>query len=249
MTTIRKLYKAADSVVGYQKRANFLHTLRYRLGNYFVWSTREDRDKLMINHRKDICIEGYPRSANTYTVLLVEKYADRPLEIGHHLHLAAQLKRAIHYDIPAVLLIRKPQDAITSLLLRERAVSIENAIKWYIYFHKGLRIYKDRLIIWEFNELINDPASHLKMLQQRVKNFSIEVGEIDSEAIFQEIDQLDRITKEKEVSANEFNLINSRPGKGKKQKKEQLLAELKANPKYRAWLEECEELYQFFTTP
>ena len=249
MTTIRNFYKVVDAVVGYQKRANFLHQFRYRLGNYFVWTTRSDGNKLVVNAKKDICIEGYPRSANTYTVLLVEKYATRPLDIAHHLHLPAQLKYAVHYNIPAVLLIRKPSDAITSLLLREESITTENAIKWYIHFHRGLRRYRDRLIIWEFDALVADPASHLRDLSRRVNNFSIAIDQIENETIFTEIDRLDRLTKKKEVKSDQFALINSRPGKGKREKKNQLREELRSVPKYRRLMEECEEIYRYFVEP
>ena len=68
---------------------------------------RSEKDKLIINPDKDICIEGFPRSGNSYFVMLLRR-CNPEIKIANHIHSPVQLIKAINLGIPAVMLIRKP---------------------------------------------------------------------------------------------------------------------------------------------
>lgn len=71
-------------------------------------------DKL-VKTNTDICIEGFPRSGNSFFFKLFKK-ANPEATIAHHIHSPIQLIRAVNLGIPAVALVRKPKDAIASAL-------------------------------------------------------------------------------------------------------------------------------------
>lgn len=216
--------------------------LRNNIGRYSVLGTR--RSDLAFSPDCDLCIEGFPRSANTYGVLLIEQFATRPLKIAHHLHMPAQLKKAVHHGIPAILLIREPAAAIGSLLLREQKVSPWSALYWYNSFHTELLPYRDRLIIWEFRDLIEQPRTCIQQLAQHTSLVAADRHpQLDNTAIFAEIDRLDAVAKKGAALA----VVNSRPNAQKKAQKATVLEALRAQPHYAHMLHRAEDLYAQFT--
>ena len=65
----------------------------------------------------DICIDGYPRSANSFTVRMFRK-ANPEAVIAHHTHSVANIKKAIECGIPVVVLIRNLNNHSCRVLLR-----------------------------------------------------------------------------------------------------------------------------------
>ncbi len=217
--------------------------LRNRLGRKVLWVTR--RKDLMLNRNTDLCVEGFPRSANTYGVLLIEKFAKHPLNIAHHLHIPSQLTYAIKWNIPAILLIREPSQAIPSLILRE-GVSIATAMDWYNSFHAELIPHKEKLIVWQFEELVNRPLDILRQLNEHLGLWNVEdkLSPQQNEEIFREIDRLDKETK----GGQDLGLVNSRPNAKKGAAKKEVLNEISQRETYRVEMERAKELYQLFTT-
>jgi|GEM_PF-1755712 len=73
-------------------------------------------DRLCVTRKTDIVIEGFPRSANSTTVTVFRSWQRKKVRIAHHKHHAAQILRAVAWDIPAVALIREPRAAVISLI-------------------------------------------------------------------------------------------------------------------------------------
>jgi hypothetical protein len=221
-----------------------LHSyLRNSLGRYSMIGRK--RTDLAYNRDCDLCIEGFPRSANTYCVLLVEKFAPQKLNIAHHLHLSIQLKRAVKDGVPSVLLIREPMAAIASLLLREQRVTTWSAFYWYNSFHEDLRPFKDKLIIWPFEKVIETPLECIRDLHQKTGLVAFDENDtLDNEEIFKQIDQLDKDVKSGGNLAN----VNSRPNLTKSSAKKEILAEIQSDPKWAKMRQRALDHYQFFTS-
>lgn len=217
--------------------------IRTQLGKNALWVT--SRKDLTIQKDSDLCVEGFPRSANTYSVLLIEKFARKPLKIAHHLHIPSQIKQARAWNIPAILLIREPTAAIPSLVLREKGISLWNAINWYNSFHSELTDLKDYMEVWRFDELTKHPLDCLRNLNSRLDLLDIndDLANMDNEEIFSEIDQLDRETK----TGRDLGLVNSRPNAKKNPAKQEILDQMMQNQRHRKNLERAKELYHFFT--
>lgn len=117
--------------------------------------------------KSDICIEGFPRSANSFAVSAFRLCYESQMNIATHMHSHANVYRAISLGIPTLVLIRKPKDSIISLrsLAIERAfhknekielISIKNLIEWYISFYTFLMDKKDKFVIGEFSQVTDD---------------------------------------------------------------------------------------------
>jgi hypothetical protein len=111
---------------------------------------------LLLTEDCDIVIEGFPRSCNTFAVVAFEFPQQKPPKVGHHLHVPAQMINAARFNLPAILLIRDPEEAIVSLLIREPYISMKEALKEYIRFYSPLKPYGDSFVVAEFSEVTSD---------------------------------------------------------------------------------------------
>jgi len=75
---------------------------------------REDSKKRVIRRSSSIAIEGPPRCGNHYATYSFIEAQDSRLEIAHHFHAPAQLTLAATWGIPAVAIVRKPDDMAAS---------------------------------------------------------------------------------------------------------------------------------------
>lgn len=106
-----------------------------------------------------VCIEGYPRSANSYTLLAFRRW-NPGLRVANHLHTPLQITRAAKLGIPCAVLIRAPVDAVASVLVMERErISDTAAYRAYIHFYsRSLRV-RDRVVVAPFEDVTRDPAA------------------------------------------------------------------------------------------
>ena len=136
-------------------------TMRYPL-IYFPLTYLGDRGGAIVNKNTDIVIEGFPRSANTFAVNAFRLAQDKKLNIAHHKHSVAQIIRAIYLNIPTLLLIRNPQDAVCSFIIREPCISIKKALQYYLDFYQQLVAYQDNLVIAKFETVTTDYAQVIR---------------------------------------------------------------------------------------
>ncbi|WP_297092256.1 hypothetical protein [uncultured Draconibacterium sp.] len=116
----------------------------------------------------DIVTEGFPRSANSFFVNALRvtfRIKNRPIiKIAHHNHSVAQIKVGLKYNIPIVILIRKPSDAIASFILMQNHSNIKNLIKDYISFYSYVSKVKKKVLIITFSEIINNYPGAIKKI-------------------------------------------------------------------------------------
>jgi hypothetical protein len=123
---------------------------------YFkIYARKYPFSYLAVNTSTDICIEGYPRCANSYAVYAF-KLTNNKVNIGHHLHVPAQILRAVVLQIPTVVTIRNPQDAVASFLLFQNSTNADIYLKAYIKFYKAIVPLLDRLIVADFFTIIDN---------------------------------------------------------------------------------------------
>lgn len=129
-------------------------------------------DDLLVTRSTDLCVEGFPRSANSFAVGAIQHAQPEPLQIAHHTHVPANAMRACEWGIPTVVLIRSPQDAIVSrvALVRELRgdepqsdnpappVSFHHWIYAWQTFYRALGAYRERgdLVVASFPDVITD---------------------------------------------------------------------------------------------
>ena len=140
----------------------FLPTVR------FVPALQEPEDpRCWVSRTTEIVIEGYPRSANTFAVVAFRLAQGREIEIAHHLHAAAQIKRAARLEVPAIVLIREPSEAILSVAVRDPNVSMRWALRSYIRFYSTIVPYLGKAVVAPFTTVTSDLASIIRMVNTR----------------------------------------------------------------------------------
>lgn len=153
----------------YRARHRFVTWASTRPSIYYgLRSATGHVDKLCVRKSSDIVIEGFPRSANSTTVHKFIGMQDRPLHVAHHKHHAAQLLRAAQWDIPAVVLIRHPYDAVLSVhalaaeVLERKGVSkaiglrFEDSLFAYVRFYEAVEPVLDHVVIGRFEAVRRD---------------------------------------------------------------------------------------------
>lgn len=169
------------------------YTARHPWLFYTLYQLSPGNRKLMVTRHTRITIEGYPRSANTYAVYAFKHVNDMQWnKIGHHLHVQAQILRSIKYKIPVILLIRHPQEAVRSLVVRHDFIAVDEALEDYYRFYNDLYPLKEGFVVAEFNRVINHYGEIINQLNQRFNicfNHFPDQDDDVKEAVMNEIDE------------------------------------------------------------
>lgn len=115
----------------------------------------DPRDHIVQKRVTRICIEGYPRSSNSFSVRMF-RIANGDTHVGHHTHSTANIARALHYGIPVIVLIRNPVDAITSSVIAKNLGNIDNEVWYYLSFYHWVEPRRDAVVIADFDTVTRD---------------------------------------------------------------------------------------------
>ena len=130
--------------------------------NYY----RKQFQESIISKESDICIEGFQRSGNSFFFRVFKKY-NREAAIAHHMHASMQILKALDYKVPTVVLIRRPEDAIASLLTWDDTLRLGIAIRAYIDFYKALIPIKNEFVIARFTDVTTNPSRIINLINKR----------------------------------------------------------------------------------
>ncbi len=134
---------------------------------YSIFWFKKTNRPLMICRNSEIVIEGFPRSANTFSVIAFQQCQSRDVRVAHHLHVPAQVIRATQWSIPTVVLVRNPLDAITSLLVRYPYVEPRRVLQEYVRFYRRIFPLRDHFVVAEFGEVVSDYGAVIRRVNQR----------------------------------------------------------------------------------
>ena len=111
-----------------------------------------------------VCIEGFPRSANSYAFLAFRRW-NPGVRVGHHLHSPVQVKRAVSLGVPCAVLIRPPLDVVASVLVMDRGrISDTAAYRSYLQFYTRALPFRERVVVAPFAEVTRDPAAMVERI-------------------------------------------------------------------------------------
>lgn len=118
------------------------------------------------NPTADLCIDGFPRSANSFAVNLVQT-ARPDLKINHHLHSPVIIKKAVRDEMPIFILFRNPEDAVTSEYIRlkfseERTPDVKWLINRYIRYYNIVEVHVEDVFTVSFEKVTQTPVDYLK---------------------------------------------------------------------------------------
>ena len=127
-------------------------------------------------------LDGYPRSGNTFSIFLVQNiWPDLPLI--HHFHAIAPIKIALGQQIPVIILIRDPAEAISSYYLKYLILSgkssieqkldkllLQRLVQDYLHYYKWIFEHRYQLNIVEFRQLVSKPELLMQAVNRLLPN-------------------------------------------------------------------------------
>ncbi|MEA5465661.1 hypothetical protein [Leptothoe sp. PORK10 BA2] len=154
----------------------------------------EKNKEKKVSPEKDICIEGFPRSANSFFSRVFQMY-NPTIKAAHHMHAPLQVIKAIEYDVPCIVLIRNPIDAIASVLVVDRNLSTRFAIQSYINFYERIWPVRKNIVISDFQDTTQHPHQVVERINQRYGT-SFYMEPMTSEVKFTIFNQLQKAQKD-----------------------------------------------------
>lgn len=129
-----------------------------RLGSEALALSPRAERRQWVGPRTGACIEGFPRSGNTFATRTFREW-NPGVVVAHHVHVAGQLLAAVERRVPAALLIRDPLDAAASLLVFSGGrLSARAALSSYVAFHRPLLEVLDRVVVCPFERFVADSS-------------------------------------------------------------------------------------------
>ena len=146
-----------------------------------IFRRRSTFDSLLVHPGTDICIEGFPRSANSFAAGAFEQAQQQPVQIAHHTHVPANAMRACEWGIPTLVLIRAPHAAIVSVIALSKETqlvnrTVESPIQYisfhdwvhaWLTFYQSLLPYRERIVIAPFEEVIQGMGAIIQRVNIR----------------------------------------------------------------------------------
>jgi hypothetical protein len=153
--------------------ARFRYRAKHGLGRrprlyHWTYRLRDGFVERLVTDETDLCIEGFPRSANSFAVGAFEHAQPEPLSIAHHNHVPAPILNATRRGLPAVVLIRDPVDTVISnrgLQLQIGAregkempqyVPYERQLRTWIAWYERVWPVRDQIVVAPFEVVTDD---------------------------------------------------------------------------------------------
>ncbi len=104
----------------------------------------------------ELVIEGFPRSANSYARWAFELAAERDGTLAGHTHAAAVVREAARSGVPVIVLVRRPEDAVASLVQMRRGANLTAGFQAYARFHRRVHALGGRVMVARFEDVVGD---------------------------------------------------------------------------------------------
>lgn len=119
-----------------------------------------------LDPQTELLVEGYPRSASSFAVAALVRM--RPgIRIAHHVHAPGHVIAAVRRGLPAMVLIREPEDAVVELVLLKPALTLAQALRGYVRFYAPLVPYLGRILVARTSEVTGDFGAVVRRLNER----------------------------------------------------------------------------------
>lgn len=150
----------------------------------------------VVTRETEICIEGFPRSGNTYAVIAFQQAQPRTVSIAHHVHAPGSVLIAVRMGKPAIVLVREPEEAVLSTVIRYPQVSLRQALRGYRRFYEPLVRSRHQLVVGRFEDIVADPGKVIEEVNRRfgTKFRPFHPTEESVAGVMEELDRWDRNT-------------------------------------------------------
>ncbi len=128
-----------------------------------------------------LVIDGFTRSAVTFTLVAFQVAQNGHVRVAHHLHSPAQLIQAKRRKIPGLVPIRPPQDTVLSAMSREPTVSVGQWLRSYTGFYRRVLPLADGLVFARFDSVTTDLGSVIGEVNRRFQTSFVEFSQTEAD--------------------------------------------------------------------
>lgn len=182
---------------------------------------------LRIKKNTHIVIEGFPRSANTFAVMAFKEAQKKHIIVAHHFHSPVQITYGIKWNVPTVVLLRNPMDAVKSTIIREPLLSSKMVIERYYYFYTSLLAYSENFVLAPFDVVIRDFGKVIDDVNRKFGTdfLPFEHSEKNVNNVYRRIDEDNKLLTSKNNKEMFVNTV-ARPTKEREEMKNALSIEM-----------------------
>lgn len=103
-----------------------------------------------------IVLDGFLRSGNTFSVAAFGVANGTGPHVGRHLHGAPHILRAVRMGLPTVVLIRRPDEAVLSYVIRRDTLTPHDAVLEYLDFYRTCWPARGGFVVGLFDQVVTD---------------------------------------------------------------------------------------------
>lgn len=148
--------------------------VRYLARNVLGWNATTARllgvrpgfAERLVDRTTDLCLEGFPRSGNSFLLKAFTTWNPHA-RVAHHLHVPAQVSRSVRFGVPCLVLVRRPEDAVTSLLVANPALELGLVLASYTAFHERVRRHLGAVVVASFEVAVAEPWEPVRQVNER----------------------------------------------------------------------------------
>jgi len=176
----------------------------------------------------EIVIEGFNRSANTFAVAAFKLAQPRPVRIAYRLHAPAQVIAAAKMNIPTLVLIRNPEDAILSFVIHQSHsirtnVTMKQALKAYISFYESIILHRHHFVLATFDAVVADFGKIIRKVNNKFGTGFLEFIHTEDN-----VKECFKLIEEGYGKGEEIYKIVAKPSKERRKIKDALRSEFRA---------------------
>ena len=190
-----------------------------------------------------IAIDGFPRSANTFSARAFE-FANPGVVVSHHMHAPANILLAVSHRIPTVVLVRPPVDAVLSEVIREPRKRLRRGlVEWNSFYGLVLPVL-DQVVVADFATVTSDYSLVIDEVNRRFGT-SFQSYRNTPEADEKVFAAIEAAARSRGKTGSRLETQVPRPSQARAKQKPALQSELD-RPELRALVEQAQKLYAEF---
>jgi hypothetical protein len=114
----------------------------------------------------DVHVDGFPRSANTYTAFYLNFSQGNHLKVRSRHHVPPSIISSVQRGKPVLFLLRPPRESVISWAIF-MGHDVTQHIRYYRDFHMALRPFREHLFIALFADAVAELPALLRQFDRR----------------------------------------------------------------------------------
>jgi hypothetical protein len=124
-------------------------------------------EDLRITRDTALVIEGFPRSGNSFATTAFGLTVGPDVPRSSNTHLPAQVRIAVDYNVPTLVLIRRCADAAASLCVAAPYLRPINAVREWLRFYRAVQPLQSEFVLATFDEVTTDFGAVMARVNMR----------------------------------------------------------------------------------